>query len=52
MEQYHRSAKMPLRLTLHTTNDYLMLLPDAESRKVIVNLFQMLKSQFEQLGKG
>lgn len=37
-------------MVLHSTSDYLMLIPDSESKKLIDKIFDMIKQQFEQIG--
>ncbi|CAF3172621.1 unnamed protein product [Rotaria socialis] len=49
MEQYHRLFKQLLRVVLYTTNDYLMLIPDTETKNIVQNIFDMLKQQFEKI---
>ncbi|CAF1081731.1 unnamed protein product [Rotaria sordida] len=47
VEQYRKLIKQLLRTILYTTNDYLMLMPDIESKKLIQTIFDMFKQQFE-----
>ncbi|CAF1347078.1 unnamed protein product [Adineta steineri] len=49
IRQYHSLFKQSLRVVLHSTSDYLMLIPDNESKKVVENIFDMIKQQFEQI---
>jgi hypothetical protein len=50
MEQYYSLFKQLLRVVLHLTSDYLMLIPDNENKKIIETIFDMIKQQFEQIG--
>ena len=50
VKQYYTLFKQLLRMVLHITSDYLMLIPDNESKKIIETIFDMIKQQFEQKG--
>ncbi|CAF3461539.1 unnamed protein product [Rotaria sp. Silwood1] len=47
IEQYHRLFKQLLHVVLYITNDYLMLMPDIEGKKLVQTIFDMIKQQFE-----
>ena len=38
-----------LKIILHVTNDYLMLIPDTTSKKIMENIFESFREQFEKL---
>jgi hypothetical protein len=42
-------SRHSLKAILHLTSDYLMLIPDTESKKYIENIFQLFKQQVEQI---
>lgn len=50
VEQYHKSFKQLLHVNLYTTNEYLMLIPDNESKATLQKIFDTMKQQFEQIG--
>ncbi len=42
--------KQMLKVVLHLTNDYLMIIPDTETKKILETIFELIKQQFEQIG--
>lgn len=49
-EQYRKVFKKLLHVALYTTNDYLMLIPDTETKNILQTIFDMIKQEFEQIG--
>lgn len=42
--------KQMLKIVLHMNNDYLMLIPDTESKKTMETIFELIKQEFQQIG--